>query len=100
MRRFLSRNKILGLLNWKLTTGRLRCTSELNDRKLKILCLKKRFVTCSELKRDLESSKTVQRRLNEAGVKDRRPTKNPLFTNKIKKTRLEQTRKFFKMVSL
>jgi hypothetical protein len=58
--------------------------------------LKNRFVTCSELKRDLEklsgkriSSKTVQRQLNEAGVKDRRPTKNPLLTNKIYKTRLE-----------
>jgi hypothetical protein len=58
--------------------------------------LKSRFVTCSELKRDLEklsgkiiSSKTVQRRLNEVGVKDRRPTKNPLLTNKIKKTRLK-----------
>ncbi len=86
----------MGLLNRKLTTGRLRCTSERNDRKLKILCLKNRFVTCSELKRGLEklsgkriSSKTVQRRLNEVGVKDRRPTKNPLLTNKIKKTRLE-----------
>jgi hypothetical protein len=58
--------------------------------------LKNRFVTCSELKKDLEklsgkriSSKTVQRRLNEAGVKDRRLTKNPLLTNKMKKTRLE-----------
>ncbi len=96
MRRFLARNKILGLLNRKLSTGRLRCTSERDDRKLKRLCLKNRFVTCSELKRDLEklsgkiiSSKTVQRRLNEVGVKDRRPTKNPLLTNKIKKTRLK-----------
>ncbi len=92
----MARNKILGLLNRKLTTGRLRCTSERDDRKLKRLYLKNRFVTCSELKRDLEklsgkriSSKTVQRQLNEAGVKDRRPTKNPLLTNKIYKTRLE-----------
>ncbi len=96
MRQFLARNKILGLQNRKLTTGWLRCTSERNDHKLKILCLKNRFVTCSELKRDLEklsgkriSSKTVQKQLNEAGLKDRRPTKNPLLTNKIKKTRLE-----------
>ncbi len=83
MRRFLARNKILSLLNRKLSTGRLRSASERDDRKLKRLCLKNRFVTCSELKRDLEklsgkiiSSKTVQRRLNEAGVKSRRPTKN------------------------
>ncbi len=96
MRRFLVKNKILGLLNRKLSTGRLRCTSERDDRKLKRLCLKNRFVTCSELKRDLEklpgkkiSSKTVQRRLNEVCVKSRRPTKKPLLTNKIKKTRLK-----------
>ncbi len=83
MRQFLARNKILGLLNRKLSTGRLRCTSKRDDRKLKRLCLKNRFVTCSELKKDLEklsgkriSSKTVPRRLNEAGVKDRRSTKN------------------------
>ncbi len=36
------------------------------------------------------SSKTLQRRLNEVGVKDRRPTKNPLLTNKIKKIRLSR----------
>ncbi len=58
--------------------------------------MKNWFVTHSELKRDLEklsgkriSSKTVQRLLNEAGVKGRRPTKKPLLMNKIKKTRLE-----------
>ncbi len=96
MRRFLVRNKIWGLLNRKLSTGRLCCTSERDDCTLKRLCLKNRFVTCSELKRDLEklsgkriASKSVQRRLNEAGVKDRGPTKKPLLTNKIKKTRLE-----------
>ncbi len=86
----------MSLLNRKLSTGRLRCTSKRDDRKLKRLYLKNRFVTCSELKRGLKklsgkriSLKTVQRRLNEFGVKCRRPTKKPLLTNKIKKTRLE-----------
>ncbi len=57
--------------------------------------MKNRFVTCSELRRDLEklsgkkiSSKTVQRRLNEAGLKARKPAKKKsLLTQKIKKTR-------------
>ncbi len=65
MRRFLARNKILGLLNRKLSTGRLRCTSERDDHELKRLCLKNRFVPCSELKRDLEklSGKEFLRKL-------------------------------------
>ena len=101
VRRFLAKFEIRRTLDRKYGSGRPRCTSVREDRLIKRLCLRDRFATSSQIRRTLEksvgsviSAKTVQRRLNEVGLRASRPAKKPLLTQKMKKTRLEWAKTF------
>lgn len=101
VRRFLSKFKTSKTLDRKYGSGRPRCTSTREDRLIKRLCLRNRFATSSQIRSDLEktsgsviSAKTVQRRLNEIGLRANRPAKKPLLTQKMKKTRFEWAKTF------
>ena len=78
----------------KLRTGRPSVTTEREDRHLKRLSLENRFSTSSQLQQNIEnitsflpSVSTINRRLNEVGLKCYKPRRKPLITQvqKVKK---------------
>lgn len=79
--------------------GRKRCTSARDDRFLKQSALRNRSVTSSLLRNDLEatrnvaiSTRTVRRRLKEAGLDSRRPATAPLLSRENRVARLRFAR--------
>ena len=77
-------------------TGRPRKTSAREDRIMQRMSLKDRFMSCTEIKRVMNSTscvnvsrQTVSRRLQEIGLFNRTPWKKPLVSSKNKKKRLE-----------
>ena len=77
-------------------TGRPRKTSTREDRLMQRMSLKDRFKSCTEIKRDMNSSsgvnvsrQTVSRRLQEIGLFNRTPEKKPLVSSKNKKKRYQ-----------
>ena len=79
--------------------GRKRCTDPRDERFLRLTALRSRRVTSTVLKSELRtvrhhviSSRTVRRRLNEAGLSSRRPAKKPLLTRQHRVNRLRFAR--------
>lgn len=79
--------------------GRKRCTTAIDDRFLILNSTRNRTLTSTHLKNELlnvrqinVSSKTVRRRLKEAGLKPRRPAKVPRLLQNHKTRRLEFAR--------
>lgn len=79
--------------------GRKRCTDLRDERFLRQTVLRNRRITGTVLKNDLAntrnllvSSRTIRRRLNEAGLSSRRPAKKPLLTRQHRVQRLRFAR--------
>ena len=83
--------------------GTKKVTSKASDRILVRSSLKDRRATSTDLKRSLEessgvqvSSRTIRRRLLDAGLGARRPRHKPLLTKKMQATRLKWAREHAK----
>lgn len=94
VRRFLKNYEETGLYKRKVGSGRKKVTNERTERILRRLSLRDRFKTAPKLRAELiettginVSLRTVQRRLNEIGLKACRPAKKPLLTASMKKKR-------------
>ena len=93
--KFLKGYETRGDLAQKSRTGRPRVTTEREDRHLKRLSLENRFSTSSQLQKNIEnitfflpSVSTINRRLNEIGLKCYRPRRKPSLTQVQKVERL------------
>lgn len=79
--------------------GRKRCTTPIDERFLRQSALRNRRTTSTILQNELVaarnvhvSSRTIRRRLNEAGLTSRKPAKKPLLTREHKIQRLRFAR--------
>lgn len=95
VRNFLKKYSATKSLTRASGSGRKKVTSEREDRILKRLTLQNRFDSAAELRQKLQNAisssvslRTVQRRLNELGLKARRPAKKPLLSKNMKQNRL------------
>ena len=92
----LSRVRVTGSVNDRKRSGRPRITSPRDDRALVKMSLQNRRLTSTELKRKLKdslevecSSRTVRRRLDNAGLHGRVARKKPLLTSRHRAIRLK-----------
>lgn len=92
----LKKHTKLGSVRDRLRTGRPRISSAREDRELVRLSLKNRRLTSTQLKREWGesskvacSSRTVRRRLDDAGLYGRVARKKPLLTERHKAIRLK-----------
>ena len=91
----LKRLKESGSVDDRPRSGRPRLSSARDDRELVRICLRNRRLTSTQLKRDWNetslvscSSRTVRRRLDDAGLYRRVARKKPLLTDRHKTIRL------------
>lgn len=94
--RFLQKYRETGSIDRPSRKGLRRKTTAAQDRYLRRSSLKNRFLTATDLRRELQeqcevdiSAQTIRRRLNEGGLFGRRAAKKPLLTMKMKRARLQ-----------
>lgn len=99
--RIVARFNETGSHSRKTGQGRKRCTDQRDERFLRLLVLRNRTSTGTVLKNEISnvrnlviSSRTVRRRLNEAGLSSRRPAKKPLLTRWHRVQRLHFARNY------
>jgi transposase len=96
VRNLLKKFQETGSIERKKGSGRGRVTSARDDRLIKKIVSRDRFLTAPEIHAEVQSTststfsvKTVSRRLLEHGFQARSPAKKPLLTDKMKKARLD-----------
>lgn len=94
--RLIKRFKTEGTVDKKPRSGRPRLSSKRADASLTRLCRKHRFASSATLAREwsestsvIASSRTVRRRLREAGFKAHVPRRKPVLTKAMRKKRLD-----------
>ncbi len=83
----------------KPKSGRSRCTTKAQDKRIVKMAMKKHNITASEIQRELKkqgvevSSRTIRRRLGESGGKFVKEVSKPLLSEKHRANRLQWAKK-------
>ncbi|KFM62309.1 Transposable element Tcb1 transposase, partial [Stegodyphus mimosarum] len=95
VRKFCLRYQETNSIKNKEGKGRKRCTTSIDDRRIKRLCLQDRKMSSAAIRSDLNdagvsvSSRTIRRRLTDVGLRGRIPRKKPYLNFQQRKKRLQ-----------